>query len=369
MRLKIPHKQRIQSYKFPIYPDKKTKQILEGQLELCRWVYNRLLQELEKANKEGKKLTPKDTQALIVSIKKKEKPELKKVNSKALQMVNYQLWSNIRVLARLKKKGNKIGRLRFKGKGWYKTINFNQSGFEISKKKIWLSKVGYINSKIYRNVEGQIKGVILKKEQSGKWFAVVQAETPNKELPKTGKNVGIDLGISHFAVDSSGNQFENPKLIKRMLTKIKQAQKELSRKKKASKNREKAKRKMAILHEKVEYQRNDYLHKLSRFYINNYDLITTEDLEVKKLSQKGKWKTLHRNILDAAWSKFNQMLAYKAENAGRTIMKVPARGTTQNCSKCGNRVEKQLKDRIHDCKFCGFIADRDYMKQEAPGLC
>ncbi|MEB3797711.1 MAG: helix-turn-helix domain-containing protein [Caldisphaeraceae archaeon] len=118
------------SYKFRMYPSKTVQAKLGEQLELCRWLYNRLLFELNKAKDEGKKLKPKDTQALIVKLKE-EKPELNNVYSKVLQMVNYQLWSNIKALHKLKENGKKVGKLRYKGNGWFKTLNFNQSGFKI----------------------------------------------------------------------------------------------------------------------------------------------------------------------------------------------------------------------------------------------
>jgi putative transposase len=121
----------MQSLKFRVYPAKQLQEVLEQQLELCRWLYNRLLAELNLARTEGRTIKQGETQALIVHLKKEEKPELKQVYSKVLQMVNYQLWTNLRGLVALKTKGKKVGKLRFKGKGWFKTLNFNQSGFKV----------------------------------------------------------------------------------------------------------------------------------------------------------------------------------------------------------------------------------------------
>ena len=152
------------SQKFRLYPSKATEGKLAEQLELCRWLYNRLLEELNAAKKAGQKLTQKGTQHLIVELKK-QKPELSDVYSKVLQMVNYQLWGNIRALASMKKKGRKIGKLRFKGK-WFKTLNYNQSGFKLVGKKLHLSKVGEINVKLHRPLMGEVKGVVVKREPS-----------------------------------------------------------------------------------------------------------------------------------------------------------------------------------------------------------
>jgi len=150
------------SYKFRLYPSKTAERILNRQMALCRWLYNRLLSELNLAREKVIKLRRTDTQSLIVDLKKHEKPELGEVYSKALQMVNHQLWSNIRALSELKKRGRRVGRLRFKGKGKgrFKTLNFNQSGFRLENGKLVLSKIGEIPIKLHRAIKGKIKGAI-----------------------------------------------------------------------------------------------------------------------------------------------------------------------------------------------------------------
>lgn len=121
------------SYKFRIYPSSTVQAKLQEHLELCRWLYNRLLEELNKVREEGRKINQRDTQAFIVKLKRENTP-LSKVYSKVLQMVNYQMWSNIKALAKLKQNGKNVGKLRYKGKEWFKTLNFNQSGFKIEGK-------------------------------------------------------------------------------------------------------------------------------------------------------------------------------------------------------------------------------------------
>ncbi len=350
------------SYKFRIYPSKTVQATLLEQLELCRWLYNHLLEELNRARKESTKITQKDTQALIVKLKQ-EKPELNKVYSKVLQMVNYQLWSNVRALSRLKKNGNKAGKLRYKTGNTFKTLNFNQSGFKIDfgRKKILLSKIGEIPIKLHRPIKGIIKAVIVKRDKSGKWFVIIQVEDKSKQLPSTGRVVGVDVGIHHFCVDSDGNYFENPKFIDRTLNKIKILQKQLSRKQKKSKNREKARIKLAKAYERLENQRMDFLHKLSNYYVNNYDAIYVEELNVRSLVENGKSTTLNRHILDSAWSRFVQLLSYKAERAGRRVAKVNPANTSRRCAKCGCVVNNlKLSDRLFTCPKCGWEADRDY---------
>ena len=312
------------SYRFRLYPSKQTENVLFQHLALCRWLYNRLLEELNRAKTEGRRLTQKDTQALIVKLKK-EKPELEQVYSKVLQMVNYQLWSNMRALSALKKNGRKVGKLRFKGQ-WFKTLNFNQSGFRIEGKKLFLSKVGAINIKLHRSIEGKLKGVFVKRELSGRWFAIFQCENRVSPLEKNGRAVGLDVGVKLFLSDSDGRQIENPKFYEHSLERVQKAHRALSRKKKVSKNRAKARVKLARAYEEVVNQRDDFLHKLSRFYINNYDVICIENLNIEGMVRN---HNLAGKILDASWGKFLQMLSYKAENAGRVLVKVNPRGTSK----------------------------------------
>jgi len=312
------------SYRFRIYPSKTAQQKLSEQLELCRWLYNRLLEELNRSGKENGKVTQRGTQALIVKLKE-EMPKLKQVYSKVLQMINYQLWSNIKALANLKKNGKKIGRLRFKG-NWFKTMNFNQSGFKLKGKKLILSKIGEVPIKLHRKINHKVKGVIIKHEGSGKWHAIFQVENTSNLLPKTNRAVGIDVGLKHFLTDSEGRRVENPCFYRRTLERMKIVQHWLSKKKKGSKNREKQRIKLAKLHERLVNQRNDFLHKLSRFYVNNYDFIAVENLNISGMVRN---HNLAQKILDASWGKFLQILSFKAENAGKIVMKVNPRGTSK----------------------------------------
>jgi len=320
----------LRSYKFRLYPNKEVEKKLEEDLEICRWLYNRLLEEINNAREEGRKITQKDTQSLIVKLKE-ENPELNKVYSKVLQMVNYQLWSNMKALSKLKKNGNKIGKLRYKKKGRFKTLNFNQKGFSIDEKHncISLSKIGNVKAKIHRNIDGKIKGVFVKKYPSGKWYAIVQAEIEPEELPKEGREVGIDVGIKHFLTDSDGRQVENPKFYGKTLDRIERLHKNLSRKKNGSNNWIKAKIKLAKAYEKLNNQRIDFLHKLSRYYVNNYDFIAVENLNIRNMVRNHR---LAQRIQDASWGEFIKMLTYKAEGAGRLVKAVNPRGTSKGLS-------------------------------------
>ncbi|MHA1415322.1 MAG: RNA-guided endonuclease InsQ/TnpB family protein [Candidatus Heimdallarchaeaceae archaeon] len=365
------------TYKVQLYPNKKQQETLTRQLELCRKLYNRLLEEIKRAKKHKEKVTKVSTLSLIVWLKNHSTLELKEVYSKVLQMVNYNLWNNIKSLSVLKKNGNKIGKLRYKGKGWYKTINYNQSGFKIDeqKNKLTFSKIGTINCRglNHRVRTGKVKGIIIKRAQTGKWFAHIQVETKDKHpLPSMGKSVGLDVGVDHLIVDSDANSIENPKHIDKSIKKIIQLQRCLTRKKKGSRNWHKTKLQLAKKYEHLSNQRRDYLHKVSHYYVRTYDTIIVEDLDIKSMLTKEKKKrtksitrrksfhTLHRHILDVSWGILFHYLDYKAEKAGRTFKKVNPRGTSQTCSNCGQFVPKDLCTRVHLCPFCGLKLDRDY---------
>lgn len=328
------------SYKFRLYPKMEQEKRLLETLKLCRQTYNYFLAQLNSEDKIPNRLK---LQAQLPELKKK-KPELSKVHSKVLQMALYQLYSNLKALSQLKKNGKKAGRLRFKGKGWFKTFCYNQSGFKLIKTGkrldlLHLSKIGDIPIRIHRPVEGRIKQVIIKRHNSGKWFACICVERESKVIRKEPKRViGIDVGIRYFLTDSEGRQIENPRFYEKTLEKIRVLHRTLSRKKRDSKNGEKARIKLTRAYEKLVNQRDDFVHKLSRFYVNNYDVICVEKLNIRGMVRN---HNLALKVLDASWGKFLNMLEYKAESAGVRVVKVNPRGTSEGLS-----YEDPLRDWI-----------------------
>jgi len=316
------------AYRFRLYPSKEQQEKLMETLELCRQTYNYFLSQWS-----GKARIPDrlELQAQLPGLKK-EKPELNKVYSKVLQMVLYQLYSNLKALSQLKKNGKRVGRLRYKGKGWYKTCVYNQSGFKIvnTDKRLHLlhlSKIGDVAMRQHRNIKGEVKQVVIKKYNSGKWFACMcLEENTQAEKERIQRAVGIDVGIEHFLTDSEGRQIENPRFYEKSLRRIRIEHRKLSRKKKGSRNREKQRIRLAKAFERLVNQRNDFLHKVSHFYVNNYDLIAIENLNIKSMVRNHK---LAGKILDASWGKFLQILRYKAERAGGVVIKVNPRGTSK----------------------------------------
>lgn len=252
-------------------------------------------------------------------------------------------------MASLKKKGRKVCHLRFKGKKWYNTLNYNQSGFKLDQdhSTLKLSKIGVIKIKLHRKVEGPVKSTLIKRIGK-RWFAVVQAEQENEPLPQTGNALGRDVGLKSFIVDSGGNSVENPRFAENAAVKITGVQRRRSNAQNGPNYRRKLRDNLDKVHERFSNQRADFLHKLSRTYANGYDVICVEDLDAKGLIEIGNSKGTHRNIHDASWSKFMFMLSYKAQRAGRKLIAVDPRKTSQRCSCCGSVVKKELSDRSHD---------------------
>jgi len=341
------------TYKFAMYPSKQSREKLDLSLDICRQTYNNLLEEMNNQVK----INRKAVQHKIVLLKE-TKPELKQVYSKTLQYECYRLFSNLSALRELKKHGKKVGRLRFKGRDWFKTISYNQSGFWFEQKGkkgiLELSKIGIIQVKSHRQVEGNIKQITLKKSL-GKWYCMIVTDFIQKRICGE-KEIGIDLGINNYIMDSEGNSITHPKIIDKYADELKIAQQDLSRKKKGSHNRSKARFRVAKIHDKIERVRNDFLHKLSNQYIENCKLIVVENLAIKEMM--GSCYNA-KNIADASWGKFVQYLTYKAESADCKIVKIDPKNTTKQCSNCGNIQKMPLWIRTYKCNSCGFEINRD----------
>jgi len=348
------------SYKYRAYPDAITRTRLNTALDTCRWLYNKLLEECTTAREHGFTPTMRGMQARIVTLKE-ENPFLKDVYSKVLQMVNYTLWSNIAALSQTKKRGRKIGKLRFKSASRYRTLNYNQSGFKIDREQstITFSKIGALPFTMHRPYTGKVKSVLITRS-GDRWYVIVLAAQEVSEPKREGQSVGIDVGLNSFAVDSDGAVIENPRFHEHSLKKIKTLQQSITRKKRFSQNWKKAKSKLEKVYDHITNQKRDFLHKLSRQYVDTYATICVEDLNIKYLKEKGKSRGLRRSIHDASWGRFYSYLAYKAESAGTNFIQIDPRDTTQMCSNCGSIVKKSLSERVHECPYCGFIADRDY---------
>ena len=186
--------------------------------------------------------------------------------------------------------------------------------------------------------------------------------------------IGLDVGLESFYTDQNGQKNDNPRFLRKGEKKLKKLQRRLSRKKKGSSNRRKARQKLAKAHLKISRQRKDFAVKLARYVIYSNDVIAYEDLRIKNLVRNApplstlnsiqggsavKNQRLAKSINDAAWATFRQWLEYFGFKYGKVTIAVPPHNTSQNCSNCGEKVQKTLSTRTHICSHCGYIEDRD----------
>lgn len=335
----------IQVSRFRLYPSRGVETKLFSSFDKCCSVYNYCLEN--HAFKDN-----------VLPQLKQEHPELYEVHSIVLQNVVHQLQSNLHVLHVLKEKGYRVGRLRKKKR--FHSMTFEQTGFKLDGDTLVLSKIGRISMRMSEPIRGIIKQVIMKHNKTHKWFACVVCEDSVEPLRSTGrKAVGIDLNVSNFCTDSDSLVVEHPRNVKKAEKHLAKQQQKLSNKKKRSHNYRKQKCRVALVHERVELRRNDFLHKLSRYYVNRYDLVAVEDLKIKGLIEIN-GSSMRKLMLDAGWGKFLSFVGYKAESAGKRRVQVIPNGTSQECSVCGRTVWKTLSERVHRCPFCGVVMPRDY---------
>ena len=361
----IPYKYRkkvrlmLKAYKYRLYPNKEQEIYLQKTFGCARFIYNQMLADRIKSYNENKDLDIKKIKYPTPAQYKKEFEWLKEVDSLALANAQMNLDKAYKNFFRDKS----VGFPKFKSKKnnnkSYTTNNQNGTIY-IENNKIKLPKLkSMIKIKLHRKFTGTIKSCTISQKPSGKYFISILVDCENKLLPKNNNKVGIDLGIKEFAITSDGEFFNNPKWLRKSLKKLNKLQKDLSRKKKGSNNRNKQRIKVAKLYEKITNQRQDFLHKLSHYIINENQVIVIEDLKVSNMMKNHK---LAQAISEVSWFEFRRQLEYKSKWYGRKLIIAPSNyASSQLCSHCGNKSNqtKDLSCRTYKCPVCGMIMDRD----------
>jgi len=343
------------AYKFRMYPNRLQEAQLDLTLDTCRHLYNTALADRKTTYEvEGISRSYEDQTAILTL--EKRKGNFQGVFAQVLQDVLRRLDKTFKAFFRRVKNGEEPGYPRFKGKGRYTSFTYPQKGFKLEGSKLTLSKIGSIRIFKHRKVEGKIKTCTIKKDNLGQWFAILVTEI--EDVPEVDPKIaiGVDVGLKSLVTLSTGESIQYPKYYVQAEKKLAVAQRNLSRKKKGSANRRKAKIKVAKIHQRVKNFRDEFLHQVSRKLVDSADIVIFENLNINGMLKN---HHLAKHIQDHSWGKLIQFTQSKAAKAGKVVELVDARYTSQKCSQCGIMVPKTLADRVHLCPNCGLEMDRD----------
>jgi len=325
-------------------------------LDLCRRLYNTALEQRITIYRQNKGSISCYSQIKQLPELKAAFPEYRETGSQVLQEVLERLDKAYASFFRRVKSGDKPGFPRFKGRNRYDSFTLKQAGWKLDGRYLTIRNIGRFKLRLSRPIEGDIKTVTIRRASTGKWYVCFSCDNVSeKPLPKTGKDIGIDVGCESFLTTSEGMKVENPRFFKKSQDMLTMRQQRLSHRVKGSNRRKKARVMVAKAHEKVYNQRRDFHFKIANQLLRYYDTIFIEGME-----SWNSWRSLNRSMRDVAWFGFFNILRDKAEEAGRLIVEVPAKDTSQLCSQCGARVPKDLSIRVHSCPSCGLTIDRDF---------
>lgn len=344
--------------KYRIYPNSSQKELIHKHCSSVRFLYNLALETKTMAYLGSKvNLSRYDLQKQVVDLKK-ELPWLKETNSQSLQVALLDLdtaYSNFF-------KG-RADFPKFKKKSNRGSFNVPQNVI-VSDGRLIIPKFKEgIKIKLHRDLVGTIKQATVSFTPTGKYFVSILCDT-NTEIPTKAPitestTVGVDLGIKDFLVTSEGEVIENPKFLRNSIERLKVLQRRASKKQKGSSNGKKANKRVALLHEKITNQRQDFLHKTSTKLIRENQTICLENLGVSNMMKN---HNLAQAISDVSWSEFNRMIEYKAEWYGVNILRIGRFAPSSKTCECGV-INKELKlsDRVWECKSCGRVNERDHL--------
>jgi putative transposase len=348
------------TYKYRLYPNKIQVEFLKGQLCEAAELYNAALGERIGAWKTCRKSISLREQISQLKLMRDDGC-LKITNYSISQDVLQRIDGAFTAFCARSKRGEKPGFPRFRSPSRYDSLTYLHYGNGcrlLDDGHLRIQGAGKLRVKLHRPLEGKIKTVTIKRSID-QWYVYFSVVRDTKPLPVSADEIGIDVGLTSLATLSNGEKIWNPCHLDRSAAILRRRQRKLARRKKTSKRRAKARKLIAKAYQKVQNQRSDYHHKVSRSLVDRYGRIVIEDLNIKGLAGGMLAKSVH----DAGWTSLFLKIAYKAECAGRELIKVDPRHTSQTCV-CGERVPKTLKQRWHHCPACGLSVDRDHMSAQ-----
>lgn len=373
------------AYKFLLRPTSRQSALLSECLEDMRQLYNAALEERREAWRMGKrKITFYSQDAQLKEIRAADPDGQGRWSSQAHTATVRRLDRAFDAFYRRCKAGEKPGHPRFKGRSRFDSIEWTHHGNGCrwnsvphpTVTRLYLKGIGNIRVHQHRAVKGTIKTITAKRE-GRRWFVILSCDdVPAEPLPATGAVVGIDLGIASFLITSDGAQVPNPRHLAATADQLATAQQELQRKKRGSKRRRKAVARVAALHGKVGRSRLDFAHKAALALVRDHDVIAHEALAISNMTRRPKPRPaedgtyepngaaakagLNKSINDAGWGIFLRVLAAKAESAGRLVIAVDPRHTSQRCAQCGHvAAGNRVTQAVFRCQRCGHQAHAD----------
>jgi putative transposase len=341
----------VRTYKFRIYPTNLQKVKIDSTLGSCRYLYNQLLHtKKEKYSQEKVSISKFDLVNLASTI-----DLFTEVFSQTKQDVALRIHKAFNNFFRRVKNKEKPGFPRFKGKYFYHSFTYPQNGFKLllEDHKINLSKIGKVKTKYHTQIHGTIKTCTVVKKND-RYFICISTKQEKEIIPKKIESiVGLDLGLKSFATLSNEEVIKNPRIYNK---EVEQVQRKIS-KEKESKRKQELRKRLNTKWFRVQNQRHNFIHQTSKRLVDKYDCLVVEDLNIKGLQQLGNTK-INKSMSNVSWFSFVNTLSYKAENAGKKVIKVNPKNTTKMCSNCSLLVPKELHERIHKCS-CGLVMDRD----------
>jgi putative transposase len=389
----------LKSFNYRLYPTTRQQRRLSEQLEEVRWLWNPLLAQSKQAWEERQETVDYyEQKAELPGLKADVRPGLQQVHSQVAQDVALRVKNAFDAYFRLRKAGETPGYPGVRGKGRYDSLTYRQgdNGVKLSAsgKRLLLSTVGAVQLVSHRPLDGTPKTATIRRTATGKWFVTNSCEWEPTPLPATGRQVGIDVGLTTLATCSDEETIANPRCFRReeqalaraqrkrqlaldahkairasVTARAKQAHPELKEadlwqavsqdaaERAALQHRQQRRRMVARKHERARWKREDFAHQESRRIVNAFDVLALEDLSVTSMVQNGRFA---KRVHDAAWRQFRELISWKAAWADRRYIAVNPAHTSQDCSGCGHRKEElTLADRGYRCVCCGLVVDSD----------
>lgn len=370
---------RCRAFRFLLQPTVKQQAALGRLLDGQRELYNAALEERRGAWRWNRRAVTRFEQYRTLTSLRAVRPDTLAFGVTVCRGTLHRLDLAFGAFFRRVKAGQAPGFPRFKGKGRFDSAQWpDTSGWKLdeTQRRLHLQGVGEVEYRRNRPLRGVPKTITVRRE-SRRWFVTVFCVgVPAEPLPETGRVAGIDLGIASLAVASDGTAVANHRPGRRAAGRLRAAQQDHATKRRGSLRRRRAAQRVGAIHRKVANQRKDHLHKASRSLVDRFDLIAHEDLEIANMTRRPKARPdgeggyepnraaqksgLNRSILDAGWGTLLRLIAYKAEDAGRHVIAVDPRHTSETCSACGHvDGANRVSQAVFRCLGCRFTCDAD----------